>query len=74
VIIVALEPVLDARLGTNFNPTLTIFGNLVSNYQMVFSTNIAFTNWQSAGSVLIANLQRNSDLNQTGPQIYYRTQ
>jgi hypothetical protein len=74
VIVVGLQPVLDASFGTNPNPVFTIYGNLGSNYQMAFSTNLPSANWQPVGSILITNLRQNFNVNQSAPQIYYRAQ
>jgi Fibronectin type III domain len=73
VIIIGREPVLDAWLATNSRPMLTIYANPGSNCEVVFSTNLAFTNWQSAGNVLITNPQQDFDVNSTAPQIFYET-
>ena len=74
VIIVGLEPVLDTMLGSNSSFTLTIYGNIGSNYQTAFSTNIASTNWQAGSSVLITNQQQNINLSATNTLMYFRLQ
>jgi hypothetical protein len=72
VFIIGREPILDAWLGTNSSPMLRIYGNLGTNYQFLYSTNLLSTNWQAAGSVLMTNLQQDFIINQTGPRMYFR--
>ena len=74
VIIVGREPVLDSVSGTNSSFTLTIFGNIGSNYQMAFTTNLALTNWQTGASVLISNQEQNFNLPATNAIMYFRLQ
>ena len=73
VILIGGQPLLAASL-TNSTPVLTIYGNTGSNYQITFSTNLYPPNWEPATNVLMTNLQQNINVNQTAPQIYYRTQ
>ncbi|HEX3720122.1 MAG TPA: CARDB domain-containing protein [Verrucomicrobiae bacterium] len=76
VIVIALEPVLQALMGTNSTPALEIYGNLGSNYRVAFSTNLPSTNWQSVGTIVITNQSQvlNVNTNLGAPRIYYRTQ
>jgi hypothetical protein len=74
VILVGREPVLDTTLGTNSALTLTIYGNIGSNYQMAFTTNMALTNWQMGPSVLITNQQQTISVNATNSSMYFRLQ
>ncbi len=72
--VIGSQPLLEALLNTGQPRALTIYGNPGANYQMVFSTDLTTANWQSAGSVLMTNLQQNFNVNQSAPQIYYRAQ
>ncbi|HZQ46487.1 MAG TPA: hypothetical protein VFC07_05715, partial [Verrucomicrobiae bacterium] len=74
VTVIGSQPLLEASSSTGQPRLLTIYGNPGSIYQMVFSTDLAQTNWQPAGTVLMTNLQQNFNVNQSAPQIYYRAQ
>jgi hypothetical protein len=72
VVVIGLQPLLEASLDTNATRILTVYGNPGSNYQLFFTTNLGFTNWPPTGSVLMTNLQQNINPNQITPQIYYK--
>ncbi|MDB6065752.1 MAG: delta-60 repeat domain protein [Pedosphaera sp.] len=74
VTVIGVQPLLEALPVTSPQHLITIYGNPGSNYQMAFSTNLVLTNWQPAGSVLMTNLQQYFHVNQTTPELYYRTQ
>ena len=73
VTLIGVQPLLAASL-TNSTPVLTIYGNTGSNYQIAVSTNLTSGTWQPATNVLMTNLQQNINVDQTVPEIYYRTQ
>jgi hypothetical protein len=72
VVVIGPEPLLEAWFGSNSIAMLTLYGNPGTNYQFLSNTNLASTNWQSAGSALMTNLQENFIINQTTPQMYFR--
>jgi hypothetical protein len=73
-VVIGSQPLLEGSLGANSTRTLIVYGNPGSNYQIFFNTNLLLTNWQSAGSVLMTNLQQDFNVDGMAPQIYYRAQ
>jgi hypothetical protein len=53
---------------------MTIYGNIGSNYQVAFATNLTLTNWQTGASVLITNQQQNINMSATNTIMYFRLQ
>jgi hypothetical protein len=74
VVVIGLQPLLAGLLDANSMRVLTIYGNPGSSYELAFVTNVILTNWQPVGSVLMTNLQQNTNVDQSAPQIYYRLQ
>jgi hypothetical protein len=72
VVVIGAQPLLQAGRVSNSTPMLTLYGNPGTNYEFLYSTNLVSTNWQSAGSVLMTNLQQEYIINQTAPQMYFR--
>jgi hypothetical protein len=72
--IVGFHPLLSSALGGNSMITLTLFGTPGSNYVMAYSTNLASTNWQTEGSVLLSNVQQSISIPATNANMYFRLQ
>ena len=67
VVLIGLQPLLESSVDSNATRVLIIYGNPGSNYQLTFNTNLNFTNWQAAGSVLMTNLELNLNPDQVSP-------
>jgi hypothetical protein len=72
--VIGLEPLLAGSVDSNATRILTVYGNPGTNYQIFFVTNLPSTNWQTAGSVLMTNIQQTLEVGGMAPQIYYRAQ
>src|SRR5208283_2270579 len=74
VVVIGLQPLLEAWLGSNSTRMLTLYGNPGTNYQLMFSTNLSSTNWQIGLNLTMTNLLEYFPVDQTAPQIFYRAQ
>ena len=72
VVVIGPQPLLDAGVGPNATRQLILYGNPGTNYQVLYSTNLLSTNWQSMGSMVQTNLADPFNANQTMPKIFYR--
>lgn len=73
-IVIGLEPLLAAWLGTNSTRMLTIYGNPGTNYQLSYATNLLAPSWQPSFTLPMTNLFESVPLGETAPQIFYRAQ
>ena len=72
--IVGLHPLLAPARAGQSTVSLTLFGNPGTTYQLAYTTNLASTNWQVVGSILVTNVQQNFNLSPTNPHTYFRLQ
>jgi hypothetical protein len=74
VFIIGQQPLLDAWLASNDSRILTLYGNLGTNYQLWYSTNLTSTNWQSGWSGMLTNQFQYFPVDPAAPQIFFRAQ
>ena len=73
VVIIGVEPLLEAGTSSNSVRLLTLYGNPGTNYRTLYNTNLASTNWwYSRPPLSMTNLFQYVPVDQTSPQIHYR--
>jgi len=74
VIVIGLEPLLDAERGTNSNPLLTLFGNPGISYTLQTATNLSTpVLWSNAFPVVLTNLFQSINwTNENEPTRFFR--
>jgi hypothetical protein len=74
IVVVGLHPLLALLPNPNSTFAIALYGNIGSNYQMAFTTNLASTNWQTVSNILMTNLQQSVNVNPTNAQMFFRLQ
>ncbi|HEX5400652.1 MAG TPA: Ig-like domain-containing protein [Verrucomicrobiae bacterium] len=72
VVVIGTEPLLEARLGTNAERQLVLYGNPGASYQIAYSTNLMRTNWASVWRVPMTNLFQEFGPDNSLRQAFYR--
>lgn len=73
VVVIGREPLLEARLGTNAQTMITLFGNPGSSYAVGYRTNIQSGAWQEGWHVSLTNLARTFFVDTKLPAAFYRS-
>ena len=72
VVVIGLQPLLEAWLSTNRQRMLTLYGNPGTNYEVDYTTNLLSANWQYGWRTSMTNLDEAFAANASLPQVFYR--
>jgi hypothetical protein len=72
VVVIGLQSLLEARLGTNAERQLILYGNPGGSYQLAYRTNLTTGHWVPVARVPMTNLWQSVAANSLLPQVYYR--
>ena len=71
-VIISLEPLLEASLNTNLARLLTLYGNPGASYELDYATNLLGAKWQYGWRVPMTNWHEVFAANASLPQVFYR--
>jgi hypothetical protein len=71
-VIVSLEPLLEASLSANRGRLLTLYGNPGTSYEVDYTTNLLGAKWQYGWRVPMTNFYEVFAASASLPQVFYR--
>jgi len=72
VVIVGVQPLLEAKVGTGGARTLILYDNPGTNYELLVSTNLTDPNWSVGASGTVTNVMQYLPVDPTAPALFYR--